>query len=76
MIRNVDRLGRICIPSEMRKALEWTEDTPLLITLSNQGVVITKHSSTCSLCGNDQLLVELTPTAKVCMNCVVKIKSI
>lgn len=76
MIRNLDKLGRLCIPSEMRKQHGWNESTPLLMTLTSQGVLITEQACRCSLCGGTELLVELNPTNKVCMDCINKIKSI
>lgn len=76
MIRNLDKLGRLCIPVEMRKQHEWTETTPLLMTLTSQGVLITEQASRCSICGGSELLVEINSTNKVCMDCINKIKNI
>lgn len=76
MIRNLDKLGRICIPSEMRKQHGWNETTPLLMTLTSQGVMITEQASRCALCGSTEILVEVSDSTKVCMKCIKEIKSL
>lgn len=42
MNRNIDTLGRIVIPKEMRKQLDIKENDPLNIELQDNKIIITK----------------------------------
>ena len=45
MNRNIDTLGRIVIPKEMRKQLDIKENDPLNIELQDNKIIITKHDT-------------------------------
>ena len=38
MIRQIDELGRITLPIELRRAMDIAERDPLLITLTKEGL--------------------------------------
>lgn len=54
IIRNVDTLGRIVIPKEMRKVLEINEGDPIEIVKINNDIVLRKYSKGCIFCGSDK----------------------
>lgn len=70
IVRNVDALGRVVIPMELRKTLGIGEQDPLEIFVDGDQVIFRKYAHGCVLCGGlDQL--HLTKNAKlVCQSCV------
>lgn len=53
MIRNVDGLGRIVLPKELRKTFGVTTDTPLEIFSDGDSIVLRRYkpAGSCDLCG-------------------------
>jgi AbrB family looped-hinge helix DNA binding protein len=45
MVRNIDNLGRVCIPIDMRKELGIDSGTDLSVELIDNKIVITKKDS-------------------------------
>lgn len=43
MVRRVDRLGRLVLPKEIRKAMGIAEGTPMEIFTTAEGIVIKKY---------------------------------
>lgn len=78
MIRLLDKLGRICIPVEIRKQFDWNEDTKLKITTTHDGVMIKKATGGCIICGSETNVLNVTELAdqKICLECMNKIKSL
>lgn len=73
IIRKVDRLGRIVLPSETRKKLNISPKDDLEIYSEGECIVLKKSQSACTFCGNS----ENTDTLKdktVCKDCVDEIK--
>lgn len=62
MTRQIDRLGRIVIPMEIRKQLRWVPGTNLDITGAENGVLITTHQEE-TLVGRAKKLRELMDPA-------------
>lgn len=52
IVRNLDPLGRIVIPKEIRKVLGINEGDALEITKVDNEVVIRKYSKGCIFCGS------------------------
>ena len=54
IVRRMDDLGRIVIPSEFRKVLGLKEYTPIeLSLLDDQTLVLRKHRDSCAICGDE-----------------------
>jgi len=68
IIRNVDPLGRVVIPKEIRKVLEINEGDPIEIVKVNNDIVMRKYSKGCIFCGSDKEVVEFN-RALVCEGC-------
>lgn len=43
IIRKLDDLGRVVIPMELRKTLQWNEGTPIQITATRGGILLQKY---------------------------------
>lgn len=45
IIRHFDKVGRIVIPIDFRRSMGVTEDTDILITVSNEGILLKKRNT-------------------------------
>ena len=52
IVRNVDMLGRIVIPMELRRTLGIEEHDPVEIFTEGDTVILRKYQCGCALCGN------------------------
>ncbi|AGX41449.1 AbrB/MazE/SpoVT family DNA-binding domain-containing protein [Clostridium saccharobutylicum] len=68
IIRNVDPLGRVVIPKEMRKVMGINEGDPIEIVKVNNDIVMRKYSKGCIFCGSDKEIVEFNKVL-VCRKC-------
>lgn len=68
IIRNVDPLGRVVIPKEIRKVLGINEGDPIEIVKVNNDIVLRKYIKGCIFCGSDKEAVEFNG-AVVCEGC-------
>ncbi|WP_297427898.1 AbrB/MazE/SpoVT family DNA-binding domain-containing protein [Clostridium sp.] len=68
IVRNLDNLGRVVIPKEIRKVLDINEGDPVEIVKVNNDVVLRKYSKGCIFCGSDKGVVEFNG-AVVCDEC-------
>lgn len=51
MIRQIDELGRITLPIELRRSMDIGEHDALEITIENDAVVLRKYEPNCVFCG-------------------------
>ena len=58
IVRHIDDLGRIVIPSEIRKRLGLAERDALEISNHDEAIRIARPHSTCVFCGDERELVE------------------
>ena len=73
MTRNLDELGRIVIPKEMRKVLDINIRDPLEI-FSGEGTIILKnYSPGCVFCGNIDKAVKFKQNI-ICEECIQEMK--
>lgn len=74
IVRQVDELGRIVIPIELRRTMEIGEKDPLEIFVDGDCVVLRKYAPGCSLCGKvENNLIDAPGGKTVCHDCAVKI---
>ena len=74
IVRNIDELGRIVVPKEMRKRLDINCGDPVEILIESDRIVITKYSPSCIFCqGTDELTT--FDGKKICKGCVDLIKA-
>lgn len=52
IVRNVDELGRIVIPKELRDTMGIKEKDPLEIFTDGEQIVLGKYAPGCIFCGN------------------------
>ena len=73
IVRNVDELGRIVIPKEMRTKMNISSSDPIEIYVEGDKIILQKYEDTCSLCGNSTNLVTFKGK-KICSACISEIK--
>lgn len=70
IVRNVDPLGRIVIPKELRRTMVIDEGTPLEIFVNEDKIVLRKYEPACTFCGSADGAVNYKGkiVCKSCMN--------
>lgn len=73
MDRRIDELGRVVIPSHMRRAVGFETKTPIKFEVVDGGVLLSKASNTCVICNDDK---NLTPVKDkwICDKCKAMLK--
>ena len=69
IIRNIDELGRIVVPKEMRKNLGIQEGDPLEIYSEGDSIILKKKQRSCIFCGSDEELSEFKEKY-ICKECL------
>ena len=72
IVRNVDMLGRVVIPSELRRIYGIDTDTAMEFYSDEDGIVLRKYQPGCVICGeaNDNIIVS---GHRFCRTCAGKI---
>lgn len=68
IIRNLDCLGRVVIPKEIRKKLDINEGEAVTIMDGDNAVIIKKYRRGCIFCGGEDELIEYKDMC-VCSKC-------
>ncbi len=74
IVRNVDKLGRIVIPKEMRDKMDICENDPIEIYVEGDKIILQKYSNTCTFCGRSSELVTYKDR-EICAECLLELKS-
>lgn len=70
MVRNVDNLGRVVIPKEIRRTLGIDELDPVEIFVDGDKVVLRKYQPGCYTCGSVESEVEHFYGHIICHKCI------
>jgi transcriptional pleiotropic regulator of transition state genes len=68
VVRKIDELGRIVLPSELRRVFGIREGDELEISVNGEQIILQKRQDLCLFCGAEQPAVELKGR-KVCVSC-------
>ncbi len=75
-VRQVDKLGRLVLPSDIRKLLEITDGKDSIeLVIDDDGVKIKKYCPSCVFCGSVDNLIAYK-NKPVCSDCLNDIKSL
>lgn len=69
VVRKLDPLGRIVVPSNIRKELNWQPDDGIEMFANGRQVILRKYEPFCTMCGNSESLVE-HEGIRICKKCV------
>lgn len=77
IVRQVDTLGRLVIPRELRKMLDIKDgvDSFEMYVNENKEIVLRKYNPSCALCNNRTELVTLNDKL-VCKDCIEKLNKL
>ena len=75
IIRNVDDLGRIVIPKELRTSLAMTEGSPVEMFIEGDKLILSRVYKSCCFCGSSSEVKDFSEKL-ICTNCIEKIKAL
>ena len=73
IVRNIDELGRIVVPKEMRTRLGIKNGDPVEFFVEGNKILLAKYNDVCSFCGNADTLSEFKEK-RICKKCLDEIK--
>ncbi|MFW2488613.1 AbrB/MazE/SpoVT family DNA-binding domain-containing protein [Clostridium chromiireducens] len=74
--RPIDTLGRVVIPKELRRQLNWNEEDRVEFFVENDSVTIKKYSHGCSCCKKVTSDLKEVDGVMLCEICIEKFKSL
>ena len=69
IVRRIDELGRIVLPSEMRKTFGIKEKDPMEIYTKDDTILLKKYETVCTFCGSSDSLKSYKDKL-VCAECI------
>ena len=72
IVRNIDELGRIVIPKEMRTKMDMKSGDAVEIFVDSDKIILSKYAPSCLFCGSGADVVEFKGK-RVCRTCVVEL---
>lgn len=69
IVRNVDELGRIVVPKEMRKQMGIANSDPVEIYVEGDKIILTKYNPCCHFCSSENDVVEFKGK-RICRACI------
>ena len=73
IIRNIDELGRIVIPKELRKKMDMKNSQPIEIYVDDDKIILMKYVPSCIFCDSAEE-VSLFKGKRVCAACIDEMK--
>lgn len=75
IIRRLDSVGRIVIPSEIREIFDWNIADPIEVYLKNNSIILRSCKHYCFFCGGSEQIRKYK-TVQICMNCISEMKEL
>ncbi len=75
IVRNLDELGRIVLPMELRNKLGIKEKDPIEIFTKGSSIILQKYERSCIFCGSSEKLVTYSDKL-VCNKCLEKLQKL
>ncbi len=72
IIRQLDKLGRIVLPMELRKVFDISEGDYLEIYVENGNILLSKYSPSCIFCKSTDDILEYKQK-NVCSKCITEL---
>lgn len=69
IVRNIDELGRVVVPKELRRKLGIANTDPVEIFCEEDKIIIKKYVPVCHFCGSSEGLVEYREK-RICSECI------
>ena len=75
IVRNVDELGRIVVPKEIRKKMGIASSDPVEIYVDGDKIILTKYAPCCAFCQSENGITEFKGRT-ICKTCLEEIKDL
>ncbi|MDM0678256.1 AbrB/MazE/SpoVT family DNA-binding domain-containing protein [Clostridium sp.] len=75
VVRELDQLGRIVLPKELRTVLNLKEKDALEIYVDGEQIILKKYEPACVFCGDSREVVNYRGK-NICKKCLEEMKSI
>ena len=72
IVRNIDELGRVVVPKEIRKKLGISNTDPVEIYVEDNKIILTKYIPVCHFCGSSDGLIE-HKDKNICSACIAEL---
>lgn len=69
IVRNLDDLGRIVLPVEMRRTLQIEKKDPVEIFVDDDMIILKKYQPSCLFCGDAKDVISFKGR-NICPNCL------
>lgn len=73
IVRKVDKLGRIVLPMNYRKALGLNPDSEVVLGIDGGIITVKPYGERCKLCGSQDMVNE---QLCLCSKCISRVKNI
>lgn len=74
IVRNIDELGRIVVPKEIRNRLGIANTDPVEIYVEGDKIILTKYTPVCHFCGSAENVIDFK-SKKICSVCAEELAS-
>lgn len=74
IVRKTDNLGRVVLPSELRRYMDFEKGDSVSITIQNKYIVLKKFKQSCAICNGNDNVIEFKGKG-ICQKCLNKIRS-
>ena len=71
--KQIDELGRIVLPVKMRKKLQLTSKSIVLIHIENDTIILTPKELRCALCSEKLIM---SNKIRLCQDCIDRVKAL
>ncbi|MBR5153072.1 MAG: AbrB/MazE/SpoVT family DNA-binding domain-containing protein [Clostridia bacterium] len=75
IVRDVDCLGRVVLPKELRDTMNIAQKDPLEIYVEGDNIILRKYEPACLFCGNAGNVVTFKDR-KICVDCLNELKEL
>ena len=75
IVREIDKVGRVVIPKEIRNTLQISDNDPMEIFIDNDCIIIRKYEPSCIFCKTVKDVV-LHHDRRICRNCLNELKKL
>ena len=73
IVRNIDEMGRLVLPKEMRRKMDIESGDEIEFYAEDDRIILRKYQPTCFFCGSEVALVEYKKK-RICAECIAEIK--
>ena len=74
IVRNIDEMGRLVLPKEMRRKMDIESGDEIEFFAEDDRIILRKYQPSCLFCGSEVTVVDYKGK-RLCADCIADIKS-